>query len=187
MGIYEWHIKSYLDRTGPYEMPVYDEEEARKEHMFQFDFVGQQSESVISQLEKGPVILSTGAILYDKAHIEQTEESQQKLYKSLIGKAMFAATPFGMKRSPQAFAAELADIGKGLAPDWVAPPEGIQDDPGEKPGTGKHGSGGELDGGYNTRSKSRKSGAGLPIPEGCLHNAGCEWKNGQSSRDPGDM
>ncbi len=25
MSIYDWHIQSYLERTGPYEMPIYDE------------------------------------------------------------------------------------------------------------------------------------------------------------------
>ncbi len=29
MEIYDWHIQSYLEWTGPYEMPDYDEEEAR--------------------------------------------------------------------------------------------------------------------------------------------------------------
>jgi hypothetical protein len=105
----------------------------------------------------------------------------------MVGKLLFAATPFGQKRSPNVLATTLEELGKGLAPDWVAPPEGIQDDPGEKTGNGEHGSGGELDGRYNTRSKSRRSGAGLPIPEGCLHNTRGERKNGQSSRDSCDM
>jgi hypothetical protein len=187
MEIYDWHIQAYLERTGPYEMPDYDEEEARKDHMRTFDFAGQKAEIVISQLEEGPVILSTGAILCDKVQMELMAEGQQQLYKSMVGKLMFAATPFGQKQSPTVRAAMLEELGKGLAPDWVAPPEGIQADSGEKTGNGEHESGGELDGGYNTRSKSRRSGAGLPVPEGCLHNARCEWKNGQSSRDPGDM
>ena len=187
MEIYDWHIQSYLERTGPYEMPDYDVEEARKGHMRTFDFAGQKAEIVVSRLEEGPVILYTGAILNDKVHLAQTAESQQKLYKSTVGKLMFAATPFGQKQSPKIRAAQLEELGKGWAPDWVIPPEGIQADPGEETDNGEHGSGGELDGRYNTRSKSRRSGAGLPIPEGCLHNARCEWKNGQSSRDPGDM
>ncbi len=46
-----------------------------------FYFAGQKAEIVILQLEEGPMILSTGVILCDKVHHEQTEESQQKLYK----------------------------------------------------------------------------------------------------------
>ena len=131
--------------------------------------------------------LFTGVVLCDKAHLEQKEEVQQKLYKTTVGKIMFAAMQIGQKRSPKDFATQVVEFGKGVTPDWVAPPEGIQADPGEKADNGDHGSGGELDGGYNTRSKSRRSGAGLPIPEGCLDKARSELENGQSSRDPGDM
>jgi hypothetical protein len=187
MELYDWHIQAYLGRYGPYEMPDYDEEEARKAHMHQFDFAGEKSDVLRSQLKEGPVTLFTGVVLCDKAHLEQKEEVQQKLYKTTVGKIMFAAMQIGQKRSPKDFATQVVEFGKGVTPDWVAPPEGIQADPGEKAGNGVQGSGGELDGGYNTRSKSRRSGAGLPIPEGCLHNARCEWENGQSSRDPGDM
>jgi hypothetical protein len=67
----------------------------------------------------------------------------------------------------------LEELGKGLVPDWVAPPEGIQADPGEKTGNWEHESGGELDGGYNTRSKSRRSGAGLPIPGSAITKRDC--------------
>ena len=133
------------------------------------------------------MLLYTGAILCDKVNTALTEEDQQKQYKKMVGKLMFAATPLGHKHSPTVRAEMLKELGKGLVPDWVAPPEGIQADAGEQLGNGEHESGGGLDGGYNTRSKSRRSGAGLPIPEGCLHNARCEWENGQSSRDPGDM
>ena len=187
MNIYDRHIQSYLERTGPYEMPIYDEKKAQMGHMQTFDFAGQKADAVLSHLEEGPVILSTGVILCDKVHLEQTAEMQQKLYKSMVGKLQFASMQFGLKQAPKVLATKLEELGQGLAPDWVAPPEGIQDDPGEKTGNGEHGSGGELDGRYNTRSKSRRSGAGLPIPEGCLDNARCEWENGQSSRDPGDM
>jgi hypothetical protein len=94
---------------------------------------------------------------------------------------------FGLKHAPQVFSAKVEEFGRKMAPDWVAPPEGIQDEPGVTTYGGDFGSGGASDGGYYTRSKSRKSGAGLPIPEGCLDNDRIEWKNGQSSRDPGDM
>jgi hypothetical protein len=176
MELYDWHVQAYLDRFGPYEMPDYDAEEARKAHMHQFDFAGETAESITSQLKEGPVTLFTGVVVCDKIHLEQEAAIQQKQYKSMVGKLMFEATPFGQKRSPKDFATQMEEVGKVQTPDWVAPPEGIRAEPG-----------GMLDGGYNTRSKSRRSGAGLPIPEGCLDNARCEWENGQSSRDPGDM
>ena len=118
----------------------------------------------------------TGVIVGEKTHLEQEDAIQQKLYKSMVGKLMFEATPFGQKRSAKDFATQMHVDGQEATPDWVDPPEGIQAEPG-----------GVLDGGYNTRSKSRRSGAGLPIPEGCLDKARCEWENVQSSRDPGDM
>ncbi len=111
-------------------MPDYDEEEARKGHMRPFDFAGQKAEIVISQLEEGPVILSTGVILCDKVHLEQTEESQQKLYESMVGKLQeesqqklyksmvgelqVAATPFGLKQSPKVLATKLEELGGWL-------------------------------------------------------------------------
>ncbi len=111
-------------------MPDYDEEEARKAHMHQFDFAGEKSEVLMSQLKEGPVILSTGVVLCDKAHLEQKDAVQQKLYKSMVGKLMFAATLFGQKRSPKDLATQIEELGQGATPDWVAPPEGIQADPG---------------------------------------------------------
>jgi hypothetical protein len=107
MEIYDWHIQAYLDRYGPYEMPDYDEEEARKAHMLQFDFAGEKSDDLLSQLKDGPVTLFTGVVLCDKAYLGQEAVVQQKLYKSKVGKAMFAATPFGQKRSPKLFATQV--------------------------------------------------------------------------------
>ena len=197
MELYEGHIQAYMDRSGPFEMPDYDAERAREMHMHQFDFAGKTGESIMSQLKEGPVTLYTGVVVCDKTQFEQEDASLQKQYRSKVGKLMFEATQFGQKRSAKEFATQMRevgslvtqmmDVGKGLNPDWVAPPEGIQATAGEQLGKGEHESGGGLDGGYNTRSKSRRSGAGLPIPEGCLHNARGEWENGQSSRDPGDM
>ncbi len=126
-------------------------------------------------------------VLYNNDRPEQPDDIQQKLYKSLVGKVQFAAIQFGLKHAPQVFSTKMEEFGRKMAPDWVAPSEGIQDEPGDTTYSGDFESGGAPDGEYYTRSKSRKSGAGLPIPEGCLDNARVEWENGQSSRDPGDM
>jgi hypothetical protein len=151
MEIYNWNIQSYLERTGPYVMPSYDEEDARKSHMQHFDFFGQEAETVASRLADGPVRLYTGAILCDKVDPARMEEYQQKQYKKTVGKLMFEAKPFGNKHSPTDRVEMLKKLGKGLVPDWVAPPEGIQEDAGKQLGNGEHESGGGLDGEYNTR------------------------------------
>ena len=97
MDIYEQNIQSYLERTGSYEMPIYDEKQAQMAHMQTFDFAGQKADAILSHLDEGPVILSTGVMLCDKVHLEQTAEMQQKLYKSTVGKLGFAAMQFGSK------------------------------------------------------------------------------------------
>ncbi len=149
MSIYNWHIQSYLDRTGPYEMPIYDEKEAQIRHMQTFDFAGQKADAVLSHLDEEPIILSTRVVLYNKDRSEQTEEMQQKLYKSMIGKFQFATIQYGLKHAPQVFNTKLEELGKQMVPDWVAPPEGIQDETGDKTGSGELGSGGEPDGGLH--------------------------------------
>ncbi len=171
MSTYDWHVQSYLDRTGPYEMPIYDEKKAQIRHMQTFDFAGYQTGGELSHLGKEPFIFRL-----DMMH----KELEAAMFK-------VKCVQNGLKHAPQDFGAKLTAIGLQSVPDWVAPPEGIQYEPGGMTCSGDFESGGMPDGEKHYRSKSRKRGAGRPIPEGCLDNARTEWENGQSSRDPGDM
>ncbi len=103
MSIYDLHIQSYLERNGPYEMPIYDEKEAQTGHMQTFDFAGQKADAVISHLEEEPIMLYTGVMLYDKDRPEQTAEMQQERYESMVGKLQLATFQFGLKHAPQVF------------------------------------------------------------------------------------
>ena len=77
MSMYNWHVQSYMDRTGPYEMPIYDEKEARIRHMQTFDFAGHKADAVLEHLEEGPITLATGVVLYNNDRPEQPEESSR--------------------------------------------------------------------------------------------------------------
>ncbi len=57
MSCYNWHVQSYQDRTGPYQMPEYDEKEARRRHMQTFDSAGYKAEADLSYLGNKPFVL----------------------------------------------------------------------------------------------------------------------------------
>jgi hypothetical protein len=141
-------------------MPIYDEKEAQIRHMQTFNFAGYKAEADLSYLGKEPFIFRL-----DMMH-KELENPKFKV----------KCVQHGLKHAPQDFCAILTALGLQPVPDWVAPLEGIQYEPGGMP------SGGDYD-----HSKSIKHGAGLPIPEGCLHSDQNEWENGQSSLGPGDM
>jgi hypothetical protein len=75
--------------------------------------------------------------------------------------------------------------GSGLAElslDHVQPGRACRD------GVHHHGENGEGEGKEEEEAGRGERGGDWKRRRGeCLHNAGCEWKNGQSSRDPGDM
>ena len=66
--------------------------------------------------------------------------------------------PYGLNHAPQDFYQDMVKTMQPQVPDWVDPPEGIQDDTG----------------GAVPRS------ARLPIPEGCLDDGPIMTWNGQS-------
>ncbi len=195
MSRFNWHVQSYLNRTGPYEMPIYDEKEAEISHMHTFDFAGYGTEPKLSesgQEPNTPIVHEAGILQFYRKCVAKLQfdavykaapgnepyklgmDQLHRELESALCKVKYAQ--FGMKHSPKAFEAKLMDFGLQTAPDWVAPPEGIPDEPG-----GGHG------GGFFDHSMSVKSGAGLPIPEGCLDNDPDEWENGQSRLGGVDM
>jgi hypothetical protein len=141
-------------------------------HMPTFDFAGYKAKEArdLSHLGKEPFIFRL-----DMMH----QELESAMFK-------VKCVQYGLKHAPQDFGAKLTALGLH-APDWVAPPEGIQYESGGMPCSGDFESGGMPSGGAYDRSKTFKRGAGLPIQEGCLHSDQTEWEDGQSSLGPGDM
>ena len=160
MSCYNWHVQSYLDRTGPYEMQVYDEKEALIRHMQTFDFAGYKADVDL-------------AYLGNKLFVFQLDMMHQELDNP--GNKV-KRVQYGLKHAPQDICAKLTALGLQPDPDWLAPPEGIPYEPGEMPGKGD-----------DDRPKSTKHRARLPIPEGCLDSDQNGWENGQSRLGPGDM
>ncbi len=110
MSRYIWHVQSYLDRTGPYEMPIYDEKEAQIRHMQTFDIAGYQADADLSYLGNEPVVFLRGMM---------HKELENPMFK-------FKCVQYGLKHAPQDFCAKLTALGLQPVPDWVAPPAGIQ-------------------------------------------------------------
>ncbi len=117
IGKYEWHVRSYMSRTGPYETQIYDEEEAQKRHMQIFDFAGYTADIMVQELGSLPFQFKADLMVQELGGLP---------FK-------FKCVQYGLKHAPQAVYEEVMQVGKQQSPYRVALPEGIQDEPGGMP------------------------------------------------------
>jgi hypothetical protein len=87
MSRYNLHVQSYLDRTGPYEMPIYDEKEAQIRHAQIFELAGGEADKEIPHFKKEPFVF-----WLDMMH----QELESAMFK-------VKCVQYGLKHAPQDF------------------------------------------------------------------------------------
>ena len=177
-------VSNYMEYSGDFELPPYNEEEALREHALLFDNA-QPFDQVNDTAEESSQlkIYDTTSFDYEGTAAVPSSQSLDKVYVSTspetgwktMEKVYIKVTPFGLKHAPTEYQQKIEDtILQHRHPDRVAPPEGI-----------RAGAGGAPYGVLEDKDNPDTRSAGLPIPEGCLDRGPFGTWNGQS--ESGDV